>query len=196
MEILNFNSFKLLLEAEGDPEELAAAEQSAETSEPPAPEDAEATDAPVDAPATDTSSAPAPSAPATDPFADATLPPDAAAPIVTDKSSIVRLVLLDKDKEWHSGYDDGGGVKRFTEYEITLPDLDKWVTDNGLDAEKDKITQAIQGKKPMPDAVYDKLRKSLRADTIGKDRGDIDIDYDSKNVPSTGDLDVIFVKKA
>ncbi len=44
--------------------------------------------------------------------------------------------------------------------------------------------------------AYDKLKKSLRGDSIGKDRGDIDIEYDDKHIPSTSDLNVIFVKKS
>lgn len=192
MEILDFHRFKMLLEAEGD--ETPAEETPAEPVEPPAPEEVPADDSAAP-PATDTSS-PAPSAPAADPFASAELPPDPNAPVAAAPSSTVKFVMLDSDRDWHSTYDDGGGVKRFTEYELETGDLEKWIDQNGLSADKEQILQSFQGKKAMPQSAYDKLKKSLRGDSIGKDRGDIDIEYDDKKIPSTSDLNVVFIKKA
>lgn len=192
MEILSFEKFKLLLEAEGDPETEAPA---AEPVEPPAPEEAAPADTPVDSAPADTSApASSPSAPPTDPFADASLPPDPNAPAAQGQSKSIKFVLLDSDKDWHSTYDDGGGVKRFTEYEIEQADLEKWIDENGLSAEKAQIVNAFQGKKTISANVYSKLKSALRKDSIGKDRGDIDIEYDDKGVPSTSDLNVVFVK--
>lgn len=188
MEILSFQRFKLLLEAEGDPE-TSETETPAEPVEPPAPEEAPA------AAGTSSTSAPStPSAPLSDPFADASLPPDPNAPVATPQDKSIRFVLLDSDEEWHSTYDDGGGVKRFNEYEIDPADLEKWIDENGYSAEKDSIMKAFQGKKTISSAVYNKLKSALRKESVGKDRGDIDIEYDDELVPSTSDLNVVFVK--
>ena len=192
MEILDFHRFKMLLEAEGD--EAPAEETQPEAVEPPAPEEV-AADPVADVPMPDTGFAGA-SPVSADPFASAALPPDPNAPAPAAQSSTVKFVMLDTDKDWHSTYDDGGGVKRYSEYELETGDVEKWIEENGLSAEKEQIMQSFQGKKAMPAAAYDKLKKSLRSDSIGKDRGDIDIDYDDKGVPATSDLNVVFIKKA
>ena len=197
MEILDFQRFKLLLEAE---EETQAEETQPEPVEPPAPEEvpAEPTDDTASAPTpTDTSSSGSASTPpASDPFSSATLPPDPNAPVETTPSSMIKFVMLDPDKDWHSEYDDGGGIKRFPEYEVDAADLAKWIDSNGLTGEKDQIMQAFQGKKSMSNEAYDKLKKALKGDSLGKERGDLDIEYDEKSIPSTTDLNVVFVKKA
>lgn len=189
MEILNFSKFKLLLEAEGDPE----TEPATEPVEPPADETpadpAPAADAPADAPPI---SSPDPMA---DPFAGAVLPPDPNAPAASSGTGSTRIVFLDKDKSWHSEFTDGGGVKRYKEYELPQADLDKWITDNNFTDKKEQITVALTGTKALPEDVYDKLKSALSSDKLGKDRGDIDINYDDKSIPSTSDLDVIFLKK-
>lgn len=190
MEILDFQKFKMLLEAEGD--DAPTEETQPEPVEPPAPEEAAPAEPTSEPASTDSTTAPI----ASDPFASATLPPDPNAPVAAGPSSTIKFVMLDADKDWHSTYDDGGGVKRFTEYELETSDLDKWIEENGLSADKEAILNSLQGKKTMPVDAYDKLKKSLRSDSIGKDRGDIDIEYDEKKVPSTSDLNVIFVKKS
>lgn len=192
MEILSFERFKLLLEAEGDPE---TTETPVEPVEPPAPEEAAPAEPAEPAP-TDSPAAASPSTPPSDPFASASLPPDPNAPVAAGPATTIKFVLLDPDKDWHSTYDDGGGVKRFTEYEIESSDLEKWIDENGLSAEKDQIMKAFQGKKGIPTSAYDKIKSALRKDSIGKDLGDIDIEYDDKTIPSTSDLNVVFVKKA
>lgn len=197
MEILSFQQFKLLLEAEAEGDlEKQETETPAEPVEPPAPEEAPAEPAHSEPAAdTDSTSAPSmPSAPPSDPFADASLPPDPNAPVATPQVKPIRFILLDSDKEWHFAYDDGGGVKRFNEYEIDPADLEKWIDENGYSAEKDSIMKAFQGKKTLSSAVYNKLKSALRKESIGKNRGDIDIEYDDKLVPSTSDLNVVFVK--
>lgn len=198
MEILSFQQFKLLLEAEAEGDlEKQETETPAEPVEPPAPEEAPAEPTPAEPAAADAGSTSAPSmpsAPPSDPFAYASLPPDPNAPVATPQVKPIRFVLLDSDKEWHSTYDAGGGVKRFNEYEIEVADLEKWIDENGYSAEKDSIMKAFQGKKSLSSAVYNKLKSALRKESIGKDRGDIDIEYDDKLVPSTSDLNVVFVK--
>lgn len=186
MEILNFQQFKLLLEAEGDPE-TPDTETPAEPVEPPAPEEMSAE------PAANISTS-VPSATPSDPFADASLPPDPNVPSAPTKASSIRFVLLDSDKEWHSTYDAGGGVKRFNEYEVEIADLEKWIDENGYSAEKESIMKAFQGKRTISSAVYTKLKSALHRESIGKDLGDIDIEYDDKLIPSTSDLNVVFVK--
>jgi hypothetical protein len=180
MEILSFDKFKLLLEAD---EAAPAAEPAAE----PAP--------PAD-PIASTPPPPMPDlggAPMSDPLAGATLPPDPNAPAPTAGASVFKVVFLDSEKPWHSKYADGGGVKRYKEYEISQADLDKWITDSKLDANKDALSQAIGGKNPIEKTLFDKLKAAANSNKLGKDRGDVDVDYDTKQIPSTAKLDLIFV---
>jgi hypothetical protein len=53
----------------------------------------------------------------------------------------------------------------------------------------------MQGKKSMDAAAYDKLKNEVASIKLGKERGELDVDYDSKGIPSTSQLDVIFIKK-
>lgn len=174
MEILNFNEFKLLLEADGDIASSAPA--------PNADPFAAATPAP-------------PVTPTADPFASPELPPDPNAPLPTDEPPAIKLVFLDKDHSWHSQYADGGGVKRFTEYQINNADLDSWITNNNLTSSRDQIYNAIEKAEPLPSTIYDKLKAELSSNKLGKDLGSIDIDYDNQKVPSVNDLNVIFITK-
>lgn len=180
MEILSFEKFRLLMEAD--------------EATPPA-------EAPVEAPAPEPTPAPEPSsAPmppdmggSTDPLAGMELPADPNAPAQSTASADSRIVFLDSDKGWHSKYTDGGGVKRYTEYQISQADLDKWITDSKLDANKDDIQQAIMGKKALSLDTFNKLKSAFSSGKLGKNRGDIDIEYDNKMVPSTNKLEIIFV---
>jgi len=181
MEILSFDKFKLLLEEE---ETAPAPEPAAE---------------PAPAPEADPLSSPPPpppdlgGAPMSDPLAGATLPPDPNAPAPTATTSVFKVVFLDADKPWHSKYADGGGVKRYKEYEINQADLDKWITDSKLDTNKDDLSQAVSGKKQIEKTLFDKLKGAATSNKLGKDRGDVDVDYDTKLIPSTAKLDLIFV---
>lgn len=197
MEILSFQKFKLLLEAEEtqDPAQVDGAPVEDET------EPLDNQEPPVDSTQTDTqTSTSTPTSTSsgipTDPFASATLPPDPNQPIPQANSTEIKFVMLDPDKEWHSEYDDGGGVRRFSEYEVTQSDLDKWIEDNGLSAEKDKIIKAFKGDIGLSRELFDKLKKSLNSEELGKNLGDLDIEYDEKDDPSTGELEVVFIKKA
>ena len=177
MEILSFEKFKLLLEAD----------EAVPPTEP----------APDPAPAADLSAPPPPpdlgGTPPFDPLAGATLPPDPNAPAPTAGASVFKVVFLDSAKPWHSKYADGGGVKRYKEYEISQADLDKWVTDSKLDANKDDLSQAISGKKQIDKNLFDKLKAAATSNKLGKDRGDVDVDYDTKQIPSTAKLDLVFI---
>ena len=184
MEILSFENFKLILEAEGD---LNAGTPPAGAETPP-PTDAPAPD--LGAPASLDLGAPPPmggdlGAPA--------LPPDPNAPIQTGPPPI-RMAFLDPSEPWHSEYSNGGGVKRFTEYEISQADLDKWITDSKLDAKKEEFMKAVSAKEPMARDLYDKLKSDFIAKKIGVNKGDIDIEYDNKKIPSTSNLEVNFIK--
>ena len=189
MNILSFERFKLLLEAEGDaPEETPV--------EPPAAEESPAPAEPAPAPA-EPAPAPDASAPATvDPLASLSLPADPTAPAAPTSTASLKLVFLNNDHPWHSQYADGGGVKRFKEYEILQADLEKWITENGLDAKKDEIIQAANGKKSIDPDTFTKLKSALSAGKFGTDRGDVDVEFDNNNSPSTNKLDLIFIKAA
>jgi len=128
-------------------------------------------------------------------LASLSLPADPnAAPAATTGGGTMKLVFLTTDHPWHSQYSDGGGVKRFKEYEVAQPEIDKWITENGLEAKKDDIIQAVSGKKSIEPAIFDKLKSALSAGKFGKDRGDVDVEFDEKSSPSTNKLDLIFVK--
>jgi hypothetical protein len=191
MEILNFTEFKrsFLFEAEGDAEDNAAVSEPIAPAEPAAP--APIADDTMAPPVTSSGIPPAP----TDPAAMA-LPPDPNAPQVSSGNGITKLIFLETDKKWHSQYTDGGGVRRYVEYELTPTEIDKFIADNNLTDKRDDILQAMQGKKSMDAAAYDKLKNAVASSKLGKDRGELDVDYDSKGIPSTGQLDVIFIKKS
>ncbi|CAB4219224.1 hypothetical protein UFOVP1604_307 [uncultured Caudovirales phage] len=188
MEILDFRRFKLLLEAD----------EPAPTPPPVEPPAAEITPAPSEpAPLPDENSMPPTDmgVPPTDPFATAELPPDPNAPVPTaGQTGDINIVLIDDDKKWHSKYTGGGGVKRYKEYQVKQVDLDKWITDNQLDSKKVDITDALRGKGFLDKEVYDKLKSAMAAKKLGIDKGDIDIDFDAKLVPSTNQLEVNFIK--
>lgn len=178
MEILSFEKFKLLLEADEAP-----ATPAPDLPPPAAPEPPPSAPPLPDLGAT----------PMSDPLAGATLPPDPNAPAPTAATSTFRVVFLENEKPWHSKYADGGGVKRYTEYEIAQADLDKWIADSKLDANKEEISQAITGKKPIGKDVFDKLKTAATSNKLGKNRGDVDVDYDTKMIPSTSKLDLVFI---
>lgn len=178
MEILSFNKFKLLLEAD-----------EAAPAPPPAAEPAPPADPLASAPPSMDFGAD----PMSDPLAGATLPPDPNAPAPTVGQSVFKVVFLDSAKPWHSKYADGGGVKRYKEYEINQADLDKWITDSKLDANKEDLSQAVSGMKPIEKTLFDKLKTAATSNKLGKDRGDVDVDYDTKQIPSTAKLDLIFI---
>ena len=188
MEILDFRRFKLLLEAD----------EPAPTPPPVEPPAAEITPAPSEpAPLPDENSMPPTDmgVPPTDPFATAELPPDPNAPVPTaGQTGDINIVLIDDDKKWHSKYTGGGGVKRYKEYQVKQVDLDKSITDNQLDSKKVDITDALRGKGFLDKEVYDKLKSAMAAKKLGIDKGDIDIDFDAKLVPSTNQLEVNFIK--
>lgn len=186
MQILSFEKYKLLLEAEGDP---------AAPAETPAPAEPAA---PVETPAPAEPTAPAtPEAPVvSDPLGSLSLPPAPNAAPAPTGGGTLKIVFIDEDEPWHSQYSDGGGVKRFKEYEFAQTDLDKWITDSKLDAKKDAIVQAVSGKGSIDNDTFKKLKSALSSGKFGKDRGDVDVDFDEKKIPSTSKLDLIFVKSA
>ena len=210
MDILTFEKFKILLEAKEDPSEPIQT---------PAPEPPD--DEPVEAPAEEPAETPAPDVPATDtgsafdadqsastpsqpissdpfgqapdPFAQQTLPEDPnAAPVETTSSSI-KLTIIDPNKKWHIKYTESGGIKRFTEYEVDLKDLDNWISTNGLDSRKQEIYDGVNGKKSLSSDLLTKLKNELHSKKIGKDLGEVDVAFDDKLVPSTSNLDLVFV---
>jgi hypothetical protein len=173
MKILKFEEYRLVLEAEIDatPEPVEPLPQTSPTQ---------------------------PSQPSPSPLPDfgepSTLPPDPNAPVVNNAPVNIKLVMLDPDRKWHTSYTDGGGVKRYPEYEIVPADLEKWITDSNLTAQRDAIMQAIQGKKSMDKEIFTKFKSALATSKLGKNRGDLDIQYDPNKEPSTTNLDIIFVK--
>lgn len=175
MKILDFTSFKLLLEAEGDAPAPDAAPAPEPAPIPPAPEPAPMPSAPIDN------------------FTNAELPVDPNAIPVNAPPTSLRVILIEPDKKWHSQYSDGGGVKRFSDYEIEFTNLDKWITDSGLDAQKDQLYKALQGKEPLDKSTFAKLKGDLVSGKIGLNIGDLDIEFDPKGIPSTNDLSVNFV---
>jgi hypothetical protein len=180
MDILGFDEFKLLLEAE-DP-------LSATPSLPASP----ASDVPP--PSTPT---PAPSDLGTAPAA---LPPDPNAPAAGPEEPTGKKFIFIQDahlKKWHGDSDNEGGTKRFTEYEVSDEELGKWLETHDDDDQAELIKAALDGKRPMPQSVYHKFKKEVLDGTLGADKGTIDVIFDSdKNYdnPTTSNLDVVFLK--
>jgi hypothetical protein len=184
MPILNFTQFKLLLEAE-------------ETQPPVDPNQ------PTDQPPTDVAAAPVadtggttsftPPTPSFDP-GPSELPPDPNAPTSPITPRNDRLVFSSDSDDWHIEYSDGGGVKRYTEYELMPGELDQWISSSGLAARKDEITSSVKTGSPMPTDVYDKLLAAVKNKSLGKDRGIIDIEQDPSGKTSTSDLEIILLK--
>lgn len=181
MEILSFERFKLLLEAD-EP-----------APEPPAPEAEPSSPEPAPTPEPTATPPGAESPLPFDPLAGAALPPDPNASAIMPVETSMNVVFLDPNKPWHFNYTEGGGVKRYSEYEIEQAELDKWITDSNLESQRDDILQAITGKKPIDKAVFDKIKTAAASKKLGKNRGDIDVNYDSKMTPSISKLNVIFV---
>ena len=187
MEILSFEKFRLILEAEGDP--------NAPAGQPPTTPPADAGTPPQADTTAPTTPPPGPDIgmPAPNPFDQSALPADPNTPIQQGPPPF-KLVFLDPDRPWHINYSEGGGVKRFTEYEISQDDFNKWITDSNLDSKKAEILDYISAKAPMPKDIYDKLKSQFIDKKIGVDKGEIDVEYDSKKSPSTNKLDVNFIK--
>jgi hypothetical protein len=133
--------------------------------------------------------------------APSSLPPDPttpAAPVTTGLSGRKFVFIQDAHvKKWHGEHDAEGGIKRFTEYEVSDEDLDKWLTAHKFDDKMDLVKTALSGKRPLPPSIYHDFKKEVIAGSLGADKGSIDITFDSdKNFdnPSTTDLDVVFLK--
>jgi hypothetical protein len=47
--------------------------------------------------------------------------------------------------------------------------------------------------KPIEKTLFDKLKTAATSNKLGKDRGDVDVDYDTKQIPLTSKLDLIFI---
>jgi hypothetical protein len=214
MEILTFNQFKILLEAKEDPSEPI---------QNPAPEppddDDETSEAPPENPlagmSTDAPADPSMSAPADttsdlggsfqspvsqpDPFSQdstldsQTLPEDPNLQPDQSSDQVIRFAILDPEKKWHTKYSDTGGIKRFTEYRIMKSELEKWITDNNLESNKDEIMSGVYGKEKINKDLISKLKSDIDSEKLGSSLGDVDIQFDDKLAPSTGDLDLVFV---
>lgn len=182
MAILSFSDFKLLLEAEGDPIPPPA-DPAAEPTPPPA----------------DTSTAPPPPPPPSGPAPDFSmpgteLPPDPNAQPAQAAPRNDKIVFSDESHPWHLEYTDGGGVKRYNEYEFLPGEIDKWITDSGLDASRQEITNSIKTGEPLKKDVFDRLVSDVKAKKLGIDRGFSDIEYDPTGKTSTTDLELILLK--
>jgi hypothetical protein len=86
-----------------------------------------------------------------------------------------------------------GRIKRFTEYRIMNSDLEKWITDNNLESNKDEIMSGVYGKEKINKDLISKLTSDIDSEKLGSSLGDVDIQFDDKQVPSTGDLNLMFV---
>jgi len=196
MKILNFSEFKLLLEADSSTQ---AAPAAADPSNPPqaGTSGTAGSSIPPPSPSSGGSSGPTsmPPPPNTSFNSGSELPADPNAPVASAEAEPIRLIFVDQSEPWHTKYSDGGGMKRYQDYELTMDELEQWITSSGLEANHDEIINAVQGTAPLASALYGKFKEAITKKKLGKDRGDIDIEYDSKDHPSTSDLDVVFVKQ-
>lgn len=162
---------------------------------------------PPASPATDVPPAPtggamggAPPPPPEDPFG-AELPPDPNQQPVPEEPKPFKFVFIQDaaHKKWYGQADKDGGVKRFTVYEITQEELDKWLDMHAEDEDSEKIKASLLGKRPMPSSVYSDFKKEVLSGDIGTDKGPIDITFDSDtdyDNPATDDLSVVFLRSS
>ena len=198
MKILNFSEFKLLLEADSSTQAVSAtATNSTPTQGTSGTAGTAGSSIPPPSPSSGGSSGPTsmPPPPNTSFNSGQELPVDPNAQIETPEAEPIKLIFVDQSEPWHTKYSDGGGMKRYKDYELTMDELENWITTSGLDANHDEIINADQGTAPLSSALYGKLKEAITKKKLGKDRGDIDIEYDSNEHPSTSDLDVVFVKE-
>lgn len=187
MSILNFNQFKLLLEADEVPPVSGAA-----PTDQPSPDVAGAQSAPTTDAGGTTSFTPPPPSFSPEPISE--LPPDPNAPAATPEPKTNRFVFASDSKDWHLEYSEGGGVKRYTEYELMPGELDQWITSSGLDANRNEILNAVNVGTPLAKDLYEKLRTAVKEKKLAKDRGIIDIEEDASGKTSTNDLEIILLR--
>jgi hypothetical protein len=131
-----------------------------------------------------------------------TLPPDpnAPAPAPTEPTGLRFVFIQDApQKKWHGEFDKDGGVKRFTVYEVSQEELEKWLTTHKDEENAELVKAALNGKRPMPSNVYSDFKREVMDGTLGTDKGPIDITFDSEtdfDNPSTDDLNVVFLRSS
>lgn len=188
MEILSFDEFRksvLILEQD----ELGAGA--------PPPPPSPAVDTPPPPPTT-----PLPPPPVDFGAGSSTLPPDpnAPAPAPTEPTGLRFVFIQDApQKKWHGEFDKDGGVKRFTVYEVSQEELEKWLTTHKDEEHAELVKAALNGKRPMPSNVYSDFKREVMDGTLGTDKGPIDVTFDSEtdfDNPSTDDLTVVFLRSS
>lgn len=107
-----------------------------------------------------------------------------------------KMIFIDDEVNWETRNSDGGGTKKYTEYEIEEPALDQWLADKGWTEDKPEFTKMLTGEKYKVDAKkIESLRKAIESDEIGDDMGKLEVDFDANQEIYISDLDVSFVTK-
>jgi hypothetical protein len=108
-----------------------------------------------------------------------------------------KFIFIEDGEVGNHKYPDGTTSKKYTSYQISKDNLDKWLSSNiistkelelsdaVIDVKKKSISKYISGEKSIlpPDSkgLIDKFRKQVIGDQIGEKLNDIDVTfYDSK----------------
>jgi len=129
------------------------------------------------------------------------LPPDPMALPIPEKPKPYKFVFIQDaaHKKWYGRVDKEGGVKRFTVYELTDEELQKWIDGHVSEEDPEKIKAALIGKRVMPSSIYSDFKREVLGGELGTDKGPIDITFDSDtdyDNPATDDLHVVFLRSS
>jgi len=118
-------------------------------------------------------------------------------PPVVEEVPTYKMVFLDDNVDWHIQKPDGGGTKKYMEYQIEDPALDTWLQEKGWTEDKPEFQKMLKGEKySLDSSKVATLRHDFENESLGDEAGEIEVDYDEKNEPFVSDIDVVFISAA
>lgn len=132
-----------------------------------------------------------------------------AAGAAAPKPDKYKFIFMEDGETGDTNYPDGTSSKKYTSYEVSKTDLDKWLDSNiistkdlelsdaVIDVKKKAISKYISGDKSVlpPDTklLLDKFRKQVVGDQIGSRLKDVEITFYKENSFGTEDVDITFI---
>ena len=105
-----------------------------------------------------------------------------------------KLIFLDDSVEWHVQKADGGGTKKYMEYQIEDTELDTWLQEKGWTEDKPEFQKLLKGEKySLDSSKIAAMRQDFENEQLGDEAGEIEVDYDENNEPFVSDIDVSFI---
>jgi hypothetical protein len=133
--------------------------------------------------------------------------PNAAA--AAPKPDKYKFIFMEEGETGDLKYPDGTSSKKYTSYEVSKPDLEKWLDSNiistkevelsdaVIDVKKKAISKYVSGEKsalpPDTKVLLDKFRKQVVGDQIGNRLKDVEITFYKEDSYGTEDIDVTFI---